>query len=49
MKEIITNLTDEEYQMKILGLSEPKEILKTLRESRIVEVSATPTSIRTRL
>lgn len=49
VKDIIINHIAEEYHKRILGLTEPLEILKRLRDSRKGEVSSTPTSIRTRL
>ncbi|XP_071573102.1 uncharacterized protein [Temnothorax nylanderi] len=49
VKDIIISHIDEEYHKKILGLTEPMEILQKLRESRKGEVSSTPTSIRTKL
>ena len=49
VKDIIISHIDEDYHKKILGLTEPMQILKKLRESRKGEVSSTPTSIRTRL
>ncbi|XP_044755108.1 uncharacterized protein LOC123314061 [Coccinella septempunctata] len=49
VKDIIINHLDEEYHKRILGLTEPRDILKKLKESRKGEVSSTPTSIRTRL
>lgn len=49
VKDIIISHIDEDYHKKILGLTEPIEILKRLRDSRKGEVSSTPTSIRTRL
>ena len=49
VKDIIISHIEEDYHKKILGLTEPMEILKKLRESRKGEVSSTPTSIRTRL
>ena len=49
VKDIIISHIDEDYHKKILGLTEPMEIIKKLRDSRKGEVSSTPTSIRTRL
>ena len=49
VKGIIIIHIDEDYHKKILGLTEPLEILNKLRDSRKGEVSSTPTSIRTRL
>lgn len=48
VKDIINHI-DEDYHKKILGLTEPMEILNKLRDSRRGEVSSTPTSIRTKL
>ena len=48
-KEVITSRIDENYYLRVLGLEEPKDILRRLREARKGEVSSTPTSIRTRL
>ena len=49
VKDIIISYIDEGYHKKILGLTEPMEILQKLRDSRKGEVSSTPTSIRTKL
>ncbi|XP_044596960.1 uncharacterized protein LOC123273585 [Cotesia glomerata] len=49
VKDIIINHIDEEYHKRILGLTEPLDILKKLRDCRKGEVSSTPTSIRTQL
>ena len=49
VKDIIISYIDEDYHTKILGMTEPKEILQKLRESRKGEISSTPTSIRTKL
>ena len=49
VKDIIMSHIDEDYHKKILGLTEPMEILNKLKESRRGEVASTPTSIRTKL
>lgn len=49
VKDIIISHIDEEYHKKILGLTEPMEILQKLRNCRKGEVSSTPTAIRTKL
>lgn len=49
VKDIVISHIDEDYHKKILGLVEPVEIIKKLRECRKGAVSSTPTSIRTRL
>lgn len=49
MKEVVITHIDEDYHKKILGITEPMEILEKLREARKEEVGSTPTSIRTRL
>ncbi|XP_052738350.1 uncharacterized protein LOC128198214 [Bicyclus anynana] len=49
VKDIIISHIDEEYHKKILGMTEPTEILRKLRDSRKGEVMSTPTSIRTKL
>ena len=48
-KEIITSRIDEKCYTKVLGIDEPKDILRRLRDVRKGEVSLTPTILRTKL
>ena len=48
-KDIIISHVYEDNLKKILGMTEPMQILAKLQESRQGEISATLTSVRTRL